>query len=613
MFILDDLMYVFMQAENFICFNGTNWLMSKVTDNINSYRTVNTEPFSYNTTLIRSNITNIGSLAEEDVYSICPLLPPFGIKSATSDGAALILGTARYGKVYNYSNDKLNLIFDTQSDNTVYSLLNIDFGTNLAAIDNKLYLIYSGNLPTTTTTTTLIVEETPPVETTTTTTLKPVITVNYPNGGETFTIGDTVAISWFSDLGVSEAVKIDLYNGTTLQTTINSKTANTGTYNWEIPSYTPYGSDYKITITWLTASTLTARNIDISDGTFAILSEPPLVTTTTTTLIDGLQFPNISNNWGIPILEFKEDEYIVTMSKDENRGGILFGTSNGRILYSDEVNINAYLTGNRKVYAQVKDGFGNCSNVAATSILYALYNKIAEINEDKEVIKYKYVESPTAILTDRITAVFLSPVISVKENLGFWKELIWHEEKPTNTEILICVRASDSLDDLKLLPWDICFVSRDSDRLYGSTGAIIRDLFNLGLDGKKYLQYKVEMTSDSRNISPQLLDLTITYATKFAVYFFTVKFALEAEANVQAGLIVASITQPQNTEVKFGITYKNSTDWNDYTIVDPNKFFDLQNMDNIKIGIKMISYDDHIPEVAEFALITGADKDTLIN
>ena len=35
--------------------------------------------------------------------------------------------------------------------------------------------------------------------------------------------------------------------------------------------------------------------------------------------------------------------------------------------------------------------------------------------------------------------------------------------------------------------------------------------------------------------------------------------------------------------------------------------------DNIKVGIKMIAYDYNIPEVAEFALLSGAEKDNLIN
>jgi hypothetical protein len=300
------------------------------------------------------------------------------------------------------------------------------------------------------------------------------------------------------------------------------------------------------------------------------------------------------------------------MKKDSAKGGILFGTSKGRILWTDEVTINGYLTGDRKIYAEVQDGFGNISETASTSIFYALYNKIAEINSDKEVVKWKFEEDPSAIMTDRLEGTFLSPIINVKEDLGFWKQLLWREEKPSNTEILICIRAADTLEELKLKHWDDCFISRDSDRGYGSTGVIARDLADIDLEGQ-YLQFKVTMTTDVKDVSPSLLDLTITYSTKFAVYFFTTKFSLQNDANAKTGLLVANMTEPINTEIKFGISETNSADWEDYTVIDPSKFFELDSFENIKVGIKMIAYDENIPEVAEFALMAGADKDTLLN
>ena len=121
------------------------------------------------------------------------------------------------------------------------------------------------------------------------------------------------------------------------------------------------------------------------------------------------------------------------------------------------------------------------------------------------------------------------------------------------------------------------------------------------------------MVTDSQNVTPVVLDLAVTYSTAFAVYFFTTKFSLENNANTKTGLITANITEPINTEVKFGIADENTTDWNDYTVVDPNKFFALDNFENMKVGIKMVAYDNEVSEVAEFAVMTGADLDTRIN
>jgi hypothetical protein len=345
---------------------------------------------------------------------------------------------------------------------------------------------------------------------------------------------------------------------------------------------------------------------------FSILATAPTTTTSTTTIILPQELPDVENCRGIPILELSTDEYITFMMKDVAKGGILLSTSKGRILGCNEALVNVYLTGNRNVYAEVKDGFGNVSDTVWTSFFYALYNKIVEINEDKEIVKWKYQVQPSAILNERVVGEFFSPILYVKNDLDFWKQLIWKEQKHSNTEIIICVRAADSEEALKLLQWDYCFTSRDSDRDYGSTGYIIRELSDYQIKGK-YLQFKVIMTSDVKNVSPSVISVMITYSTKFAAYFYTTRFELQSGSETKSGLITASMTVPQNTEIKFGFSDKNSGDWEDYTVVDPDKLFSLSSLNNLKVGIKMITYDEHVAEVAEFAFLTGAEKDNKIN
>ena len=341
-------------------------------------------------------------------------------------------------------------------------------------------------------------------------------------------------------------------------------------------------------------------------------------TTTTTTEIDSnvasetISVPVTGNCRGIPLLELAEDEYITEIVNDNSKGGILFATSKGRILSTNKSVVNAYLTGERKVYAEVTDGFGNISNTSSSAFLYALYNKIVEINENKEIEKWVYEETPSAIMTDRLTGVFLSPIMCVNNDLGFWKELMWREDKPDNTEITICIRIADSSSELKTKTWDYCFTSRTSDSGYGSTGVISRSLDDIMMDGK-CIQFKVTMTTDSKSVTPSIADIAISYSTKFAVYFYTIKFAMENNTNVQSGLVTATITEPQNTEITFGVTNDNSANWNNYQAININEFFALDNFERVKAGIKMVSYDSSIPEVAEFALLMGGDKDNTIN
>jgi hypothetical protein len=101
------------------------------------------------------------------------------------------------------------------------------------------------------------------------------ITVTSPNGGETLTRGAVVPIKWSYTGSPGANVKIELYNGTTLSSTIASSTSLTvGSYNWAIPSTQALGSNYKIKVTSTTNSAIS----DTSDAPFTITG--PSITVT---------------------------------------------------------------------------------------------------------------------------------------------------------------------------------------------------------------------------------------------------------------------------------------------------------------------------------------------
>jgi len=495
-------------------------------------------------------------------------------------------------------------IFQTDSDK-VHALLNLAVGTNLAAIGNKLYLIYCGEITPDEEVVSTIVESA--TTTTTTTEIEKSIEISYPNGGEFLEIGSTITIAWSSTKSINDAIQIDLYRGGELNSTINAKTTNDGSYEWTLPSIIDVADDYKIKITWVSAGQPLEADSDMSDSFFSIGYVSPITTTTTTTELD-LTKPSVDDCRGIPIMILSPDEYITKMIKDTIHGGVLFATSKGRILTCSEDTLNAYFTGERNVYAEVTDGFGNISDTAWTSFMYALYNRIVEINEDKEVVRWVFEEDTTSILTERVSGEFLSAIVQVKEDIGFWKTLTWTENKPDNTQVLIYLRFGDSIEDLQAKSWDVCFKSDSTDL----SSTITRDLLNSS-QNERYMQFKVVMTTDVADITPSVVDVGISYSTKFAVYFYTTKFTLEKNANVKKGLLVANITEPQGTEIQFGICQDNSSDWNDYDPIEVDKLFDIDNWEKIKIGIKMISYESNIPEVAEFAIMTGADVNSEIN
>jgi len=92
-----------------------------------------------------------------------------------------------------------------------------------------------------------------------------------PNGGERFQRGASTTIRW-SYPGNAGNVKLELYNGTTLASTITSGTANTGNRAWTVPTSLATGASYRMKIT----STANAVATDWSDATFSIYIQPVL-------------------------------------------------------------------------------------------------------------------------------------------------------------------------------------------------------------------------------------------------------------------------------------------------------------------------------------------------
>jgi hypothetical protein len=89
--------------------------------------------------------------------------------------------------------------------------------------------------------------------------------VTYPSAsGVKWNRGSSYNITWSGFSGSN--VKIELYKGGSLNTTISSSTANDGTEPWTVPSGQTLGTDYKIKIT----STSDTSKYDYSDNNFEI-------------------------------------------------------------------------------------------------------------------------------------------------------------------------------------------------------------------------------------------------------------------------------------------------------------------------------------------------------
>lgn len=594
-------LYVVVESGNVISFDGTSWtkmIMNDLYTNVSSYRNISKEIYSHSnsSTIIRSSINDVSGMVDEDILGIFPINRSNGVSRIAQDGTSVILGASNFTRVYSLLDNNVKMIFNTEGS-SIDNILNIDVGVNLVASKNKVYLLYSGPVSAETSdsvSSTTVTEE----EETVNVNEGKVVVVTYPNGGETILLGDTVNIQWSSIKGINDAVKIELVRGKEISAVINSQTSNTGTYFWEVPLSLTEASDYKIRLTWLAAGSTDVLNQDESDNTFSIV-RTIVTTTTTTTLPPDPQQPDTSSTRGIIILELPEYENVVKMINDTGTNYVLISTTEGRILQCSELTINGFLTGERMVYADVYDGCGY-NGSAQTVFNYALYKKLIELDENKVIQKWKYSSDITAIKTERITAIFKGPVINIRNDFGFWKELTWEEIKPTGSEVTIFLRAATSEEELLKAPW-----TYSASSAAGETGTITRSLNNVGLKGQ-YLQIKIEMQVDIKDITPSVTDVTLKYSSKNSSYFFTNKFTIDFNDPAKKGLLTATISQPANTEIQFGITSENTEEWDQYQLITPDKFFDIDSKE-FKIGIKFTSYDASLPVVHEFAIMAGGE------
>lgn len=308
-----------------------------------------------------------------------------------------------------------------------------------------------------------------------------------------------------------------------------------------------------------------------------------------------------------PILDLK-DETVRTLFRDEATGSVLVGTSHGRILIIKRLASSAYLTGDRTIYATRINGFGEESEVGFANIRYGLLDKIVEVASDLSITRWKDVSNPIGIDSSAtVSGVFTTPVLWAGEDFGWWGDVSWSQSISDDHRIVLAVKIASSESSLASSPWKT--VEKTSS---GSQTWSLDELSTAGA----YAQLRVVLESGVTTASPSVFNLVIPFLARHASYFFLTKISMEKGTSIRGGLLTASFSAPRNTDVKWGVTGGNSTNWNQFTSIEPDKLFELPDNfgDRMKVGVKMLSYDnDHYPSVDEFAVAFDSDIDNLIN
>ena len=142
---------------------------------------------------------------------------------------------------------------------------------------------------------------------------------------------------------------------------------------------------------------------------------------------------------------------------------------------------------------------------------------------------------------------------------------------------------------------------------------------NIASYNGKWLQYKFELISATKNISPEVISTTITYVAGTASYYFTKIFdTSDYNSNaptIKRGLLTSNELLNNGT-ITYGYITSDSTadiyDFNKYTPITPNKSFELDTPSNkIKFGILFTSVGNNPSVVYDFAVQLDIGSDDI--
>ena len=200
----------------------------------------------------------------------------------------------------------------------------------------------------------------------------------------------------------------------------------------------------------------------------------------------------------------------------------------------------------------------------------------------------------------KMFCVFESPYIDGGEGFVSWNKLKMNYEKFSDNEIYTYIRASDSSNDSNLA-WTGPFLQQE------------HDISNLN---QQFIQVRIVMSVNYLNVvSPILNSINIGYFKLGSEEkFFTKTFNLGFKPkNI---ILTYNGTIPDSTIIQFAVSGKDSTDQNDFQVIDPNTIDDISSnpnmVDKLKIMISGVG-NKNVPFIIdEFSLMLSGDKQEII-
>ncbi len=197
--------------------------------------------------------------------------------------------------------------------------------------------------------------------------------------------------------------------------------------------------------------------------------------------------------------------------------------------------------------------------------------------------------------------VYESEVFNGTNSLIQWVNLTWEGVVAAGSSITIAVRSARTQAEIASAEWSDEFTTPTANDLTNLVG--------------QFLQFRATLKVSVAGVpSPELNRVDIQLRTSQAVHYFTTNFLLPDE--LRRGILAYNgCINPPVTDVVFGISGLDSTNFSDYMIIEPGKVFEVSSQHqtkNMRIGIKLISSPQVVPVVDEFALLFSLANDAYV-
>ncbi len=303
-------------------------------------------------------------------------------------------------------------------------------------------------------------------------------------------------------------------------------------------------------------------------------------------------------------------------------------------------------SGNKTVYFKAKDALGNETDTISDEIYFSntYENSIIEINPSGQLVDvYQSVNDPPFKLVSPHKdlyreGIYESEYFYVSE-LSRWDKIQYYIFLPDGCEFELYARTAEDRDDLEEQEWygpatetnpvdngydydfyydyegddyytgpyDVYYRYNVSDPGYFVTGSL--DISTLR---GKWIQFKIVFKTYVQYLTPIVYSVIIRYISTNAVRFYTILFNLEdmvlssddtTDLRIKRGLLTYNGSIPDGGKIEFGITTRDSFNWNDYQVIEPNQIFEVEDKTGeFRVGIVLVSTPEDIAVVHEWAL-----------